>query len=249
MLQALARHPLAALSMAALTDLRLLGALVERGCCFLFVRRLARRDAARILGAARPGGKLLFVDGGGHLGGGFRFFSAYFPPDRVDFDVFEPNPHCHAALEGALAGFNRSVVRLHPCALSTCGGTVRLFGLAADEGGPLSTGASIKRRQHSIFYDADPAKALAVPAIDFGDYLERNRARYDAIIVKLDVEGAETELLESLLARDLLRCIDTLYVEFHAIFLKSPERRSERRREKRLIRQIEDSGIHFRVWH
>lgn len=249
LLGTVAWRELAAHARAALRYPHLLGALILRTPAPIVERYYAWKDAGRILNGTPLAGKILFVDGGGHLGGGFRFFSSYFPPGQVEYDVFEPNPNCLEALTITLSGFDRSTVRLHPAALSTRSGSIRLFGTAEREGGPLSTGASINRHQHSIFYDADPGDALDVPAIDFCDYIRSRGERYDTIVVKLDVEGAENDLLERLIECDLLRYIDTMYVEFHSQFLKNPERRSERLRETRIIRHLKDSGTHFRVWH
>ncbi|SMF69830.1 methyltransferase, FkbM family [Tistlia consotensis] len=249
LLGTVAWRELVAHARAAITHPHLLAALIRRSPAPLVERYYAWKDSGRILRARAPAGKVLFVDGGGHLGGGFRFFSSYFPPGRVEYDVFEPNPNCIEPLRRKLAGFDRAIVRLHPAALSTRSGSLRLFGITEREGGPLSTGASVNRHQHSVFYDADAGEALEVPAIDFCDYIRSSGERYDTIVVKLDVEGAENDLLEGLIERDLLRYIDTLYVEFHSFFLKNPRRRAERLRETRLIRHLKDSGTHFRVWH
>lgn len=207
------------------------------------------KDSRRILNGAPTTRKVLFVDGGAHVGGAFKFFSAYFPPGKVEYDVFEPNPNCLVRLKKNLADFDRSTVRFHPAALWTQSGSARLFGIAGHEGGSLSQGASIVQHQHSLFYAADPACAAAVPTIDFCEYIRSKRDTYDAIIVKLDVEGAEYDLLEALIECDLLQHIDTLYVEFHTFYLTHPKRGSEQRRQARLVAQLKASGTRLRMWH
>ena len=85
--------------------------------------------------------------------------------------------------------------------------------------------------------------------IDFCEYLKSRHKCYDVIIVKMDIEGAENDLLETLIERDCLKYIDTLYVEFHSSFLKESIRRSEKLRETRIIKHLKANKIHFRNWH
>jgi len=211
--------------------------------------RLIRSDAQRILHRSARPGRVLFVDGGANLGQAFSAFSRHFPTDTVAFELFEPNPHCRAALETVLSAHDGRAVRLHEAALSVRDGETLLYGLSGDEGGPLSQGASIVRHQHDIFYDADPATAIAVPTVDFCEYLKRQSAAYGTIVVKLDVEGAEIDILEGLIGRDCLRLIDTLYVEFHSHFLSASKRPTERQREQRIRTALAASGVHVRIWH
>lgn len=211
--------------------------------------RQIRSDARRVLQGSAPAGRVLVVDGGANLGQAFSAFSRHFPTGAVAFDLFEPNPHCQAVLRTALSGHDGRNVRLHGAALSTRNGETLLYGLADDEGGPLSQGASIVRHQHDIFYDADPAAAVTVPTVDFCEYLVRQSDRYDAIVVKLDLEGAEIDLLEAVVERGCLHLIDTLYVEFHSHFLSAARRSVERRREARIRKALRASGVHVRIWH
>ncbi len=206
----------------------------------------ARIDSNRIL---KNEGKVLFIDGGANLGQGVCFFASFFPPGRVAYDIFEPNPNCLEPLGQNLSCFESKAVRIHLAALSHQDGHARLFGIGRAEGGLRSTGASIKQYQHSIFYDASPEDAIRVPTVDFSKFLKTQSQHYDTIVVKLDIEGAENDLLEALIARDAIGFIDTLYVEFHSSLLKGPRQRAERQREARLIRQLKKSEVCFRHWH
>lgn len=207
----------------------------------------ARVDSKRIL--SRENRRVLFVDGGANLGQGFTFFASYYPPGKVEYDIFEPNPNCLGRLRQVVAGFSPDTVRVHPVALSTQDGETRLYGITESEGGRLSTGASINRHQHSVFYDANPEHAITVPTIDFCAFLKSRHQRYETIIVKLDIEGAENDVLEALIEQNGLAYIDTLYIEFHAFLLKGTGRRSERMREVHIIEQLKRSHIYYRRWH
>lgn len=52
--------------------------------------------------------------------------------------------------------------------------------------------------------------------IDFPDFFSKNILnKFNTIILKLDIEGAEYDILYSMAERDLLKFVDILYCEFH----------------------------------
>jgi FkbM family methyltransferase len=60
----------------------------------------------------------------------------------------------------------------------------------------------------------EPLSAKTVPCFDLAEWLE-DRAHED-VIVKMDVEGAEYQLLSWLLATDAIQLVSLLLVEWHA---------------------------------
>lgn len=52
-------------------------------------------------------------------------------------------------------------------------------------------------------------------AIDFPSWFKGNVVTEDYVALKIDVEGAEYEILEHLVANGAMKCVDELYVEFH----------------------------------
>ena len=69
--------------------------------------------------------------------------------------------------------------------------------------------------------------------------------------MKLDVEGAEYELLEHLVARDAMRLVDWLAVEWHLgqrAPRKGPKRTNIEMRQDRLERHLRDLGVRRFVW-
>ena len=65
----------------------------------------------------------------------------------------------------------------------------------------------------------------------------------------MDIEGAENDLLENLIARGTHRAIDTIYVEFHSEFLREEQRESERARELDIVKTLRENGVKVRIWH
>lgn len=100
-----------------------------------------------------------------------------------------------------------------------------------------------------ILYKAEEAQALKVDIIDFSSYLEKQASSYDKIIIKMDIEGAEISVLDSLIENNTHSFIDILYIEFHSQFQSEPDRQNTANREREIIRILKKSGIKVRIWH
>jgi len=70
---------------------------------------------------------------------------------------------------------------------------------------------------------------IEVQAIDFSDWLVKNVARGDYVVCKMDVEGAEFDVLEHLLRMKMINLIDVLLVEWHPSRFPNPWRLRYRR--------------------
>jgi hypothetical protein len=62
---------------------------------------------------------------------------------------------------------------------------------------------------------------MQVPAINFSDYLARNFRPEDIVIIRCDIEGAEYEVLKSLIVAGTARLVDYIDVEWHAMLSPS----------------------------
>lgn len=62
---------------------------------------------------------------------------------------------------------------------------------------------------------------VQVPAINFSDFLARNFRPEDTVIVRCDIEGAEYEVLKSLIVAGTARLVDYMDVEWHAMLSPS----------------------------
>jgi FkbM family methyltransferase len=72
-----------------------------------------------------------------------------------------------------------------------------------------------------------------VPSINFSDFLARNFRPEDTVIVRCDIEGAEYEVLKSLIVAGTARLIDYLDVEWHA--MSSPSLHHFKEARKRFV--------------
>ncbi len=128
--------------------------------------------------------------------------------------AFEPDPYAYQRLETRFAG--RSNVVLHNAAVGPRAGTIRLMRAANFEENPK--GASVKSTVVSggRKIDEDAANAIEVALIDLPAMIRDLVARHGEIVfLKMDIEGAELELLELMLAEDLFDDIRLTVAETH----------------------------------
>ena len=125
--------------------------------------------------------------------------------------AFEPDPWAYAQLQLNLADFTN--VRTENAAASTEDGSTLLWRHKRFDDHPAEYSIS-SSLMSSKFDVVDHEQAVEVQSINFVDYLcDLNN---DIGIIKMDIEGAEVEILEALLDRpDLLLRIDYIFVETH----------------------------------
>ena len=209
------------------------------------VRADVLRSRARIAAADR--GRGLFIDCGSNLGQGFERFEKWFPLSDYDFLLVEPNPHCAEALRQIIARRGGNI-ELLPAAASTARGQTKFFGLTEDSRGKTSDGGSILHEHNSALYDTDAARAITVPTFSLADLLLQKAANYPSVIVKLDIEGAEYDALEQVLAQGAAETLEAIYVEFHSQYMLEPQRSRYRQREVAIQREFARRGVPFRLW-
>jgi len=94
----------------------------------------------------------------------------------------------------------------------------------------------------TIVIDPEVLRGRPVECVDFDAWL-RQFEGYEAVLVKMDIEGAEFPVLERLLETGTLRLITGLFVEFH--FNRCADA-AERRLA--LLEGIKRAGVPFREW-
>lgn len=99
-------------------------------------------------------------------------------------------------------------------AISTSDGDVRLFLSEQYDGSTLYPSKLSGRIDQDNF--------ITVKAIDFSEWLARNVTANDYVVCKMDVEGAEFDVLEHLLKTKRMRLIDILLVEWHPSRFPNP---------------------------
>ncbi|EFJ41419.1 hypothetical protein VOLCADRAFT_107700 [Volvox carteri f. nagariensis] len=82
------------------------------------------------------------------------------------------------------------------------------------DGKPGKTGGSVFDSPHAL------GDLVTVPSVDFGDYLESAVTYVDHVVCKIDIEGAEYELLSHMIRRGSIILCDVVMIEWHSRFRK-----------------------------
>ena len=126
--------------------------------------------------------------------------------------AYEPDPFAFATLQAKFAG--RINVTLVNAAVGVGSGTVRL--MRADNFDDNPMGASVKSTILDGGRRIDAGNAVEVPLLDFPTIIrDLTGARGEIAFVKMDIEGAELEILEVMLAEGLFVQVRSLVAETH----------------------------------
>ena len=130
----------------------------------------------------------------------------------ADVVAFEPDPFAFKTLEQKFA--NLPNVTLFNAAVGVGSGTVRL--MRADNFGENPEGASVKSTILDGGRRIDAENAVEVPLIDFPSWVaDQVKARGEVAFIKMDIEGAELDILEKMDAEQLFENVRCLVAETH----------------------------------
>jgi hypothetical protein len=80
------------------------------------------------------------------------------------------------------------------------------------------------------------------------DLIAAERPKYASLVMKMDVEGAEYEVIPDLLENKTADHLDYVYVEFHSEYMQEPKRSIYRGREDRIQADFRSRNIPQRIW-
>ena len=139
------------------------------------------------------------IDGGAHIGMASLFFAQQFPNAHII--AFEPDPDTFALLKKNIIQNNlSSQIKPVNAALSSKKGKALFY---FDASFPGSTISSLSKKRHF-------KTAKQVQTMPLSSFISK-----PIDIVKLDVEGAETVVLNDLLKHKKLHLLTNIYIEFH----------------------------------
>jgi len=170
----------------------------------------------------------VFIDLGAYRGlyiNRFRKSSMYKPGAKIY--AFE----CNSFLRNFQYGSDVTVI--HKAAW-VCDGELKFY--LSKRNPSLVQGSSVYREKRTGNLDKEhPQK---IPCIDFSKWIKNTFQPDDNIIVKMNIEGAEYDILEKMIADDTLKYIKKLFVQFHWERCGVPIDR-----HNKLILQLKKSGI------
>ena len=155
----------------------------------IFFRRLYRLPDKKIK---------TIIDGGANIGLATLYFKWRHPEARVL--CFEPNPEACAFLEKNISGNHLSGVKIFPYALGKTNGQAQLFTSSRIKGS--SSASTIPPR--------DMERDFTVPMRRLSEFVDST-----VDLLKLDVEGAEGDILADLEASGKLPFVRNIILEYH----------------------------------
>ena len=203
------------------------------------------------LHTASTSGKALFIDMGSNLGQGFNFFSKYYDPNIFDYWLIEANPYCIDQLSSNVSKRYKDLSwvgtwKIINVAISNFEGNLKLYGLVEDHRGKTSDGASVIKEHNSAFYDSDESKAIEVKAVKASKLVEDAAQKYATIVVKMDIEAAEYDALEDMIASGSIDKVSHIYVEWHSEYFVADKRSKVLAREIMIKSYLSDKQTD---WH
>ena len=155
---------------------------------------------------SQRGEELVFIDGGCHNG---VFADIALACDGITY-AFEPNIYLCAFLSNLYKNNPRFI--LHQKAIATANKKAIFYNVLDDV---VSQGASVVEFGAKDCAEIQ-ARGYEVEMIDFCAFVSEIIAKHGKIdFIKLDIESAEFEVLEALIAQDLYKNIEYVMVETH----------------------------------
>ena len=187
----------------------------------------------------------LFLDCGTNLGQGLMQFNKMynlFNNSEWDIYTFEPNPHIELEVMfndvSNLKKIQKAVWVEDTQLEFLCKGKkdeverMKYNEERFQGGGSQITTTNYQKTQPSNI----EMRNVKVDALNFSNFLLDNQDKYDKIVVKFDIEGAEFQIIDKLVQDDTLKHIDTLFMEPHGRFFFQ---KNEWENKKEEISQIE----------
>lgn len=168
----------------------------------------------------------LIIDGGAHVGLASIYFKTLYP--NATIWAFEPLPELVEYLQANISVNRLENVFIIPSGLAARAGKTELYIDAEDKNHWLSTS--------SMFPGAWTSKQQTTPVevetVELTNYLEQ-----PVDILKLDIEGAEIEVINSV--RHQLKLVKHLFLEFHA---------TRERRPQELVTLLLNAGFELTIY-
>lgn len=146
----------------------------------------------------------LFIDCGGYDGCSAVKFILQNP--QFDSITFEPNPTLWSHYSDVPTTLIKKAAYTH-------GGTVT-FTIDETDADGSSLVESKKIDWHGKVANEECPK-IEVGCVDLAELIRRAASQYQKIVLKLDIEGAEYDVLEKLIQEDLVKHLTIIYAEFH----------------------------------
>ncbi len=199
---------------------------VERSTtCFELAQQNIRNKALMRERAKSAAPRHVFLDGGARHGKAIKKFKecSFYGEQPWEVIAFEANPFITHRIAKA------DDVVLFNQALWVEDGLLDFY-LAKS-----TASSSVKKEKKTGGLKNTP---ITVESIDFSQWIRDNLSKDDTIYMKLDIEGAEYEVLDKMIADGTMAYVNKLFIEFHNEKIGIPVER-----DRELIETIRQLGI------
>lgn len=165
------------------------------------------------------------IDCGSNIGISVLFFKWLYPNARII--SFEPDPATFSVLNTNIRANNLADISTHQVALGTKNGITDFY----RDADPCSS---------SLMMSTNPQRhggsRLSVPLRKLSDFIQT-----EVDLLKIDVEGAEFEIINDLIASDKLRRVKQMHLEYHHHIGSAPGILSI------MLRSLEEAGFDYQL--
>lgn len=194
-------------------------------------------------------GRKIFLDCGTHLGQGIEETSKLIRIDDT-WEVFtwEANPHTFNKFPVEKFSYLTKLTRFQK-AINDFDGSIDLNIHSVEEKNLKDSGmgSSIidlnEWNEVNNIHEGSFTGTQKIECIDFSKWIQSNCSEEDYIIVKMDIEGAEYQVLEKMIADDTLKYIHFIYIEWHKWVFANQEPYTIR--EKNILDEMAKQKVHF----
>lgn len=187
----------------------------------------------------------VFIDCGTHFGQGLRHFINKFEIDHTwSVHTFEANPTTYQIYLKEYHKKN-NYVKHYNFALSNFDGTINLNIETPPNNGDTGQGTSIVSlnywNPHEGKIRENFKNSCEVSCLSLSNFIKNNFNQNDKIIIKMDIEGAEYDVLEEMIKDKTIDWVDYIAIEWHSRFFINKEEILDR--EKKILDQIDKNKI------
>lgn len=163
------------------------------------------------------GKRIVFIDCGAHVGKKLRKQVSLFP--HRDYFAFEPNPDLIPHLHKVKDSYPDTHIEILNKAVWKSDDTIPFYLSKENSYGNIVTDGSTllqgKTPKHSKSGRIDYDNPIHIKSIDFSSWLKKNFQKCNYIILKMDIEGAEYEVLDKMINDQTIEYINEAFIEFH----------------------------------
>jgi len=176
----------------------------------------------------------VFVDGGGNRCASVDRYLKLASFDKVY--VFEPNPTFYKSYDDSDFELIKKAIWTENCTMP--------FHVSKDQNQVASSLleeklCKVDSEVVPFWYD----EPLQVECVDFSEWLIKNVMTHNSLTLKLDIEGAEYDVLWKMIKDETILMVDKLYVEFHLATLPGKKETQEE-----LIEALMSCGVEPFDW-